>query len=99
MGLPIANENGVPHLHIIGLPDAEASELKAHVEGMRSKNVDHASAPVFNPAVSKAQFSAMQAAKHGHSTLGIPESVGAEFAPSGVKRPKGLPSRVRPSGR
>ncbi len=99
MGFPIENEHGTLHLHMVGLPEAEASELKSHVEGMRSKNTDHPGAPVFNPVESKSQFRAMQAAKHGSSTLGIPESVGAEFAPSGVKRPKGLPEHVRSRGR
>lgn len=32
------------------------------------------------PAKSQAQFRAMQAAAHGHSTLGIPAKVGREFA-------------------
>lgn len=32
------------------------------------------------PAVSGPQYRAMQAAAHGHSTLGIPKSVGKEFA-------------------
>jgi hypothetical protein len=32
------------------------------------------------PSVSKAQHGAMEAAAHGHSTLGIPKSVGQEFA-------------------
>lgn len=32
------------------------------------------------PSVSEAQHRAMEAAAHGHSTLGIPESVGKEFA-------------------
>lgn len=31
------------------------------------------------PAISARQYRAMQAAKAGHSTLGIPASVGAEF--------------------
>jgi len=31
------------------------------------------------PAVSGAQYRAMQAAAHGNSTLGIPQSVGKEF--------------------
>lgn len=40
------------------------------------------------PAVSKAQFRAMQAAAHGVSNLGIPSSVGKEFvaATPNVKR-------------
>lgn len=76
--LPIENEHGVLHLHISGnMP--EAQELKAHVEGLRSKNTDHASAPVFNPSVSAKQHRAMEAAAHGHSTLGIPASVGKEY--------------------
>jgi hypothetical protein len=32
------------------------------------------------PAVSGKQYRAMQAAAHGHSTLGIPQKVGKEFA-------------------
>jgi hypothetical protein len=32
------------------------------------------------PAVSGPQYRAMQAAAHGKSTLGIPQSVGKEFA-------------------
>jgi len=32
------------------------------------------------PSVSKAQHAAMEAAAHGHSTLGIPKSVGQDFA-------------------
>ena len=47
------------------------------------------------PVVSKAQNAAMHAAKEGNSTLGIPQSVGADFVagqkPGAVK---GLPQRV-----
>lgn len=32
------------------------------------------------PSVSKPQHNAMEAAAHGHSTLGIPKSVGQDFA-------------------
>ena len=32
------------------------------------------------PSTSKAQHNAMEAAAHGHSTLGIPKKVGQEFA-------------------
>lgn len=46
------------------------------------------------PSVSKAQFRAMQAAKHGDSTLGIPEDVGAEYVEE-TKNPKALPPRIR----
>lgn len=42
------------------------------------------------PAESKAQFNAMQAAAHGHSTLGIPASVGKEFV-AATPSPKALP--------
>lgn len=31
------------------------------------------------PSTSKRQHAAMEAAAHGHSTLGIPEKVGKEF--------------------
>ena len=46
------------------------------------------------PAVSEAQRRAMFAAKAGKSTLGIPQSVGAEFvkADTGGK----LPQRIKP---
>lgn len=42
------------------------------------------------PMKSQAQRAAMHAAKAGHSTLGIPKSVGAEFvaADKGGKLPK-----------
>ncbi len=47
------------------------------------------------PVESKAQNRAMWAAKEGHSTLGIPQSVGAEFvkASEGMKVKK-LPEHV-----
>lgn len=52
------------------------------------------------PVVSKAQNRAMQAAKAGNSTLGIPAKVGAEFtapmAPGSVKK---LPERAASSPR
>jgi hypothetical protein len=94
--LPIANAEGIVHLHV-SPEQPEAAELVRHVEGMTSTNTDHHGndAAVFNPSVSKAQFRAMQAAKSGNSTLGIPKSVGEEFAPSGKKRPKVLPERVK----
>jgi hypothetical protein len=53
------------------------------------------------PAVSQAQFRAMQAAKSGHSTLGIPKSVGADFV-AATPSAKGLPKRApkgKPSGK
>lgn len=46
------------------------------------------------PAVSRKQFAAMQAAKHGHSTLGIPASVGAEFV-AATPDLKALPVRKK----
>lgn len=45
------------------------------------------------PAVSKAQLRAMYAAKEGHSTLGIPKSVGADFV-SATPGASGLPEKV-----
>lgn len=45
------------------------------------------------PATSQAQFRAMEAAKSGHSTLGIPASVGAEFA-AATPTPSALPKRA-----
>lgn len=50
------------------------------------------------PVVSEAQRRAMYAAKEGHSTLGIPQKVGADFiaaTPPGKK----LPQRKSPSKR
>lgn len=44
------------------------------------------------PLESKAQTRAMYAAKAGHSTLGIPQSVGAEFVAAGP-RSSNLPER------
>lgn len=44
------------------------------------------------PAKSKAQYRAMQAAAHGHSTLGIPAKVGKEFVHM-TPRYKKLPAR------
>ena len=45
------------------------------------------------PAKSKAQARAMFAAASGHSTLGIPQSVGQEFS-SATHNVKGLPERL-----
>ena len=44
------------------------------------------------PAKSQAQFRAMEAAARGHSTLGIPAKVGAEFTQG--QSPKGLPAKA-----
>lgn len=44
--------------------------------------------------VSKAQNAAMHAAAEGHSTLGIPKSVGAEYVAAGVKAAN-LPQHVK----
>ncbi len=49
------------------------------------------------PAKSQAQFRAMQAAAHGRSTRGIPESVGKEFVEA-TPNPKALPPTVRRKG-
>lgn len=47
------------------------------------------------PSVSRAQQKAMFAAANGHSTLGIPKSVGKDFANADIARgPKKLPARV-----
>lgn len=85
----MVNDMGVLHLHISG-DQPEAAELQKHVESMRSKNTAHDSQEVFNPAVSKAQYRAMRAAKEGHSTLGIPANVGAEMVAK-TKKVSGLP--------
>lgn len=44
------------------------------------------------PATSQAQFRAMEAAAHGHSTLGISPTVGREFV-AATPAPKALPAR------
>lgn len=49
--LPVLNEAGEPHMHNVGLPDAEASEMASHISGMRTKNTDHKGIPVFSPVV------------------------------------------------
>lgn len=46
------------------------------------------------PAVSEAQRRAMEAAAHGHSTLGIPKSVGQEFVGEDAEPPKGLAAGI-----
>lgn len=57
------------------------------------------------PVVSQNQRAAMYAAKAGHSTLGIPQKVGAEFVaashgvkhlPKRVAKPKAAPHRAPP---
>lgn len=45
------------------------------------------------PAKSQAQYKAMQAAAHGKSSLGIPKSVGKEFA-GATKSPGKLPAKA-----
>ena len=45
------------------------------------------------PATSQAQYRAMQAAAHGNSTLGIPKSVGQDFA-SATPNPSNLPKKA-----
>jgi hypothetical protein len=48
------------------------------------------------PMVSKAQNAAMHAAKAGHSTLGIPQAVGAKFVAEQHGKPlKGLPFKKK----
>ena len=46
------------------------------------------------PSKSEAQRKAMQAAAHGKSTLGIPASVGKEFAAADSKKRKAGPFRL-----
>mgnify|MGYP001617753811 CR=1 FL=1 len=47
------------------------------------------------PVVSQAQSRAMHAAEEGHSTLGIPQSVGADFvAASHGMKVSALPKRI-----
>jgi len=47
------------------------------------------------PSVSRAQQKAMFAAASGHSTLGIPKSVGQDFASADIARgPKKLPAKA-----
>jgi hypothetical protein len=45
------------------------------------------------PAKSQAQFRAMEAAAHGHSTLGIPSKVGKEWA-AATQHPSSLPKML-----
>jgi|SRR6185369_12657269 len=85
------NEHGVEHVHSKNVPAAEAAEMAAHLDAMKGTNVDHADSKVFNPAVSQRQFRAMKAAESGHSTLGIPASVGSEF----TSFAKGKPGSVK----
>ena len=48
------------------------------------------------PSVSRQQQKAMFAAKSGNSTLGIPQSVGSDFAKADIARgKKKLPARVK----
>lgn len=42
------------------------------------------------PSKSEKQHNAMEAAAHGHSTLGIPQSVGQEFVKADKARAKPL---------
>ncbi len=76
--------------------DRDASKISQHGR-WGSRATDKAGARdgyyATDPPVSEAQRSAMWAAKSGNSTLGIPQSVGAEFAkadPGGS-----LPSKAR----
>lgn len=78
----IANSRGVEHLHITGEKPEIARQLVQHVKG----------GGVFNPIVSQAQNAAMHAAAAGHSTLGIPKSVGQDFVAAGPAS-KHLPKR------
>lgn len=48
------------------------------------------------PIVSEAQRRAMYAAKAGHSTLGIPKSVGTDFVAAGPASSH-LPERKKPA--
>lgn len=47
------------------------------------------------PSVSGAQHRAMEAAAHGHSTLGIPKKVGKDFVAADKKDPKGLTGKKK----
>ena len=52
------------------------------------------------PSVSEKQRRAMQAAAHGHSTLGIPKSVGQEFTKADKKAgSKKLPLKKASKGK
>lgn len=51
------------------------------------------------PAKSKAQFKAMAAAAHGHSTLGIPAKVGKEYTESSRGSFQSLPAHARTTNR
>lgn len=71
-----------------GKPQATPLNLRGYVKAQEPKGKDAEMAT--DPPVSEAQRKAMGAAKSGHSTLGIPSSVGKEFidADPGGKLPK-----------
>lgn len=50
------------------------------------------------PFKSKAQAAAMHAAEQGHSTLGIPKSVGAKFVAEGHGQKLGKLPKHKPKG-
>jgi hypothetical protein len=91
-GQPAFNDEGIIHVYAKG---PEAAELAEQVHKQRGVNVDHGGEPVFNPASTQRQAKAMFAAKAGHSTLGIPADVGADFTKGFTGRPgsvKALPA-------
>lgn len=47
------------------------------------------------PSLTPRQHRAMEAAKSGHSTLGIPQSVGADFSAADEAQPKGTYSEKK----
>lgn len=83
-GNAAANAQGVEHLHILGERPEVAKELASMCEHDGN----------YNPIVSRAQQRAMYAAKSGHSTLGIPQKVGADFVAAGPASSH-LPARKR----
>ena len=51
------------------------------------------------PSVSEKQHRAMEAAKHGHSTLGIPQSVGEDYVAADDRVNKHLDEQSRPKSK
>lgn len=58
------------------IPESGNTDNRSTTSQVRSRTTPHTAT---DKSVSEAQRRAMEAAAHGHSTLGIPESVGKEF--------------------
>lgn len=79
--LKVSHRSRVPH---------EAKQA-FHAEN-KIEHKMHKAEPLAKPSVSEEQHNAMEAAAHGHSTLGIPKKVGKEFVQADkVKKTNPLP--------